>query len=66
MNPVEKRTLLVWKVCRKAGYGNSYYEFNNGHILDEKITSDFDHDRLIVLTEKLAEHLKINISDTLE
>ena len=66
MKLTERQMLLVWKVCRKAGYGNSYYEFNNGHILDEKITSDFDHDRLTVLTENLAKKLKINMGDSLE
>jgi len=66
MKLTERQMLLVWKVCRKAGYGSSYYEFTNGHILDEKIANDFDHDRLTVLTENLAKKLKINMGDSLE
>ena len=32
----KRQSLLVYKILRESGYGNCYFEFNNGHILDRE------------------------------
>ena len=62
----KRQSLLVYKILRESGYGNCYFEFNNGHILDTHTLTDYDQDSLISLTESLAVELDVNTNDDLD
>jgi hypothetical protein len=62
MKLTKKQMLIVWKAVRMAGFGNAYYEFNNGMEVPDPITSsnavsESDFDFLVDLAERLAKAL---------